>query len=271
MRLAKGRPSGSPNPPATSAGVSPRGSSISASGLPPASPRSGPSRARRAARDRRVQKQPGLVGRQPLDHELRQPLEHVRGVGLAQPEHQPRPARPTAGAPRTTASARTRGRANGRRRRCTRAAAPRRRRPAGSARASPTRKRSGGGAAAGRTPCSAPRAAGWAGPETVEHGRAERVQAGERQLHLGLDACRPGDPAARRGAPTGAVAGRSCRLPPRRGGPGHGSGPCAPPRGVAPAPRARRNGRPTPMMIGRCRPCSRSIIADPLSVRRRRA
>ena len=39
IRLASGRASGSPYPPASSAGFSPRGSSSSASGLPPASPR----------------------------------------------------------------------------------------------------------------------------------------------------------------------------------------------------------------------------------------
>src|SRR5262252_6341573 len=32
-------------------------------------------------------------------------------------------------------------------------------------------------------------------PETAEHRCAQRVQAGERELHLGLDARRPGDPA----------------------------------------------------------------------------
>ena len=35
--------------------------------------------------------------------------------------------------------------------------------------------------------------------ETAEHRRAQRVQAGEGELHLGLDARRPGDPAALRG------------------------------------------------------------------------
>ena len=31
--------------------------------------------------------------------------------------------------------------------------------------------------------------------EAAEHGRAQRMQARERELHLGLDACRPGDTA----------------------------------------------------------------------------
>jgi hypothetical protein len=35
--------------------------------------------------------------------------------------------------------------------------------------------------------------------EFSEHGRAQRMQAGEWKLHLGLDACRPGDPASLRG------------------------------------------------------------------------
>jgi hypothetical protein len=38
----------------------------------------------------------------------------------------------------------------------------------------------------------------WQMPATVEHGCAQRVQAGECELHLGLDACRPGDPASPR-------------------------------------------------------------------------
>ena len=39
-------------------------------------------------RDRRVEQQPGVIGGQPLDHELRQPLELVLVAGFAQPEHQ---------------------------------------------------------------------------------------------------------------------------------------------------------------------------------------
>jgi hypothetical protein len=35
-------------------------------------------------------------------------------------------------------------------------------------------------------------------PETAEHRRAQRVQAGERELHLGLGPCYPGDPASLR-------------------------------------------------------------------------
>ena len=35
-------------------------------------------------------------------------------------------------------------------------------------------------------------------PEPVEHRRAQRMQTGERELHLGLDACRSGYPASLR-------------------------------------------------------------------------
>ena len=61
--------------------------------------------------------------------------------------------------------------------------------------ASLTRKRSGGGPALSRTPCSTRRAADSAERETPEHGRAQRMQAYECELHLGLDTRRPDDPA----------------------------------------------------------------------------
>ena len=211
-------------------------------------------------RDGRVQKQPGLVGSQPLDRRAPATPRARAGRRTRATRTPIRPARPTAGAPRTTASARTPGRASGRRRRCTRAAAPRRRRPAGSG---PPAPRGSGPVAArrsGRTPCSARRAAGSAGARdgrasarTAHAGRRRAAPSRTRRLPPG----RSGSPSR---LPTGAARGRSCRLPPRRGGPAHGSGPCAPPRGVAPAPRARRDGRPTPMMMGGCRPCWRSII-----------
>ena len=161
MRLASGRASGSPNPPASSAGVNPRGSSISASGLPRGLVEDpGPHPLVERPGDRRVEQQPGIVGGEPFDHELRQPVERVPVAGLAQREHQTHPLGQAAGAPRTRASAPTPGRATARRRRCTRAAAPRRRRRAGSA--PPARRGSGpaAGRRSGRTPCSARRAAG---------------------------------------------------------------------------------------------------------------
>ena len=106
--------------------------------------------------------------------------------------------------------------------------------------ASPTRKRSGGGPAL-QAERRAQRVALRARQtlEPAEHRRAQRVQAGERELHLGLDAGRPGDPASRPRPPTGAAAGRSCRRPPRRAAPAPGSGPHALPRRVVPARRAR--------------------------------
>ncbi len=75
-----------------------------------------------------------------------------------------------------------------------------------------------------RTPCSARRAAG---PAAARDGRASvrTAHAGRRsELHLGLDARGPGDPASLRGG-RGDPAGRSCRCPPRRAGPAPGSGP----------------------------------------------
>ena len=263
MRLAKGRASGSPNPPASSAGVNPRGSSISASGLPRASPRI------RALT--RSSSGPGIVvssssrassAASPSIDELRQPLEDVLVAGLAQREHQRRPAPPGAGAPRTPASARTPGRATARRRRCTAAAAPRRRRPAGSG--PPARRGSDPAAVrrSGRTPCSARRAAG---PAAARDGRASaRTAHAGRRTRAPSRTRRP--PPGRSGIPrrpsTGAATGRSCRPPPRRAGPAPGSGPHALPRRVAPARRARRHGRATPTMTGSRRPCWR-IIARP--------
>ena len=120
-------------------------------------------------------------------------------AGLAHARTPTRAAPPAAGARRTRASARTRGRATARRRRCTRAAAPRRRRPAGSGPPAPTRKRSGGGPALRPNAVfSASRCGAGQPPQAVEHRRAQRVQAGERELHLGLDAGRAGDPASLR-------------------------------------------------------------------------
>ena len=200
MRLANGRASGSPNPPASSAGVNPRGSSISASGLPRGLAEDpGPHPLVERPRDRRVQQQPGLVGGQPLDHELRQPLEHVLVAGLAQREHQPDPLRQE---PARHERERLRGHP----------VEPLRvvddaherlllggvgqqaqdRQPDEEA----IRRRSGAQAER-RAQRVALRARQML--ETAEHGRAQRMQAGERELHLGLDARRPGDPASLRG------------------------------------------------------------------------
>jgi hypothetical protein len=82
--------------------------------------------------------------------------------------------------------------------------------------------------------------------ETPEHRRAQRMQARECELHLGLDTRRPGRSGIPPRRPTGAEAGKSCRLSPRRGEPARGSGPRALPRRVAPARRARGHNRANP-------------------------
>ena len=150
-------------------------------------------------RDRRVQQQPGVVGGQPLDHELRQPFEHVLVAGLAQREHQ---SHPLGQQPARHERERLRGHP----------VEPLRvvddaherlllggvgqqaqdRQPDQEA----IRRRSGAQAER-RAQRVALRARQM--PETVEHRRAQRMQAGERELHLRLDARRPGDPASLRG------------------------------------------------------------------------
>jgi hypothetical protein len=112
--------------------------------------------------------------------------------------------------------------------------------------ASPTRKRSGGGPALSRTPCSTRRAA--------DSADARDARASARTAHAGPRMRAPSrtrhPPPGRSGIPprrpTGAEAGRSCRLPPRRGEPARGSGPRALPRRVAPARRARGYDRANP-------------------------
>ena len=240
MRLANGRASGSPNPPASSAGVRSARQLEQrervAAGL---AEDPGPHPLVERPRDRRIEEQLGLVGGEPLDHELRQALEDVLARRTRAARTPAPPAPPAAGARRTPASARTRGRATARRRRCTAAAAPRRRRPAGSA--PPSRRGSDPAAVrrSGRTPCSARRAAG---PAAARAGRASArtARAGRRRRAPSrtrrLPPARSGSPPRR---PTGAAAGRSSRRPPRRGGPAHGSGPRAPPPRVVRARRAR--------------------------------
>ena len=111
-----------------------------------------------------------------------------------------RRARPAGGGRRTRAPAPTRDRATARRRRGTRAAAPRPLRPAGSG--PPARRGSDPAAvrAAGRTPCSAHRAAG-AGSCSSRSSmrRAQRVQPGERAAPSRPARRRPGRSGTRRG------------------------------------------------------------------------
>ena len=169
-------------------------------------------RRRRAARARRR----GRV-RSPRAPAARELVVLAR---LAHREHERRPARPAAGARRTPASARTPGRATARRRRgrpadcCSAASASR------LSTASPTRNRSGGSPSARpNAACSASRCGDRQSLQLVEHRRAQLMQAGEGELHLGLHARRPGDPTSRRAAAAGGPAARSCRRPLRRAGP----------------------------------------------------
>ena len=87
IRPGSGIAPGSPNPPASSAGVSPFGSSSSASGLPCVSATIR-SRTRRVQRpgQRRFQQGPGIVVPQPRHFELRQPGQLA--ARLADREHQ---------------------------------------------------------------------------------------------------------------------------------------------------------------------------------------
>ena len=151
-------------------------------------------------RDGRVQKQPGLVGSQPLDHELRQPLEHVLAAGLAQREHQ---SDPLGQQPARHERQRLRGHPV---------------EPMGVVDDAHERLLLGGVGQQAQDRQPHEEAIRWRPGgqaerraqrvalrdrqvlETVEHRRAQRMQAGEGQLHLGLDACRPGDAAALRGS-----------------------------------------------------------------------
>ena len=145
------------------------------------------------AGDHRVQQQSGVVGGEPLDHELRQPLEHLLVAGSRTAKTKP-----------------------------TRSAKSRRATNASVCDGHPVeplrvvddaheRLLLGGlgEQAQDRQPDEEP--IGWRSGaqaerraqrvalrvrqllETAEHGRAQRVQAGERELHLGLDASRPDD------------------------------------------------------------------------------
>ena len=90
MRPASAGPPSSPNPPASSAGVRPRGSSSNASGLPRVSAtiRSRTRSSSGPATDGLQQRLRFVVG-QPSDHELRQTLEMALAGRLAHREHQP--------------------------------------------------------------------------------------------------------------------------------------------------------------------------------------
>ena len=151
------------------------------------------------AGDRRVQQDASVVGGQSLDHELRQPLEHVLAVGVAHREHQPDPLRQEP--------------ARHERERLRRdPVEPLRvvddaheRLLLGGVGQQAQDRQPDEEAIRRRSVAQAERRAQRVAlrarqmPETAEHRCAQRMQAGERELHLGLDARRPGDPASRRG------------------------------------------------------------------------
>ena len=200
IRLMSDIVPGSPNPPATVTGVSPRGSSSSARGLPPASARM---RARTdsssAPGERRVQQRVRVGGVQARDRELGQAAERLLVRGLAEREHErdalgqqaardegERLCRDPVEPLRVVDDAQQRallGRVGEQRehRQPDQEAVGRR------AHGQPER-RAQGVALGRREP-----------PQMPEQRRAQPVQAGERELHLGLDAGRPRDPEVVRG------------------------------------------------------------------------
>ena len=188
---------GQPEPAGELGGVSPRGSSINASGLPRASSRirvltcssSGPGISRPA--------ESASIGREPLDHELRQTREDCSSLGLAHREQKPTRSARSRRATNASVCADTRSshcasstmHTSG----CSSAASATRLRTA-----SPTRNRSGGGPALSPNAVLSASRCGPAVVRAVEHRPAQRVQAGERELHLRLDpvAHATGTPAA---------------------------------------------------------------------------
>ena len=131
MLPARGTAPGSPNPPASSAAVNPRGSSARPAGCRASRPRSDPAPARRSARAAPNPAAPGHRFLQPAEHQLRQ----TRQITARNPgrEHQPTDSAPRRRAT-TPGPAPRRDQATARRPRGISAASPRRPRTAGSAR-----------------------------------------------------------------------------------------------------------------------------------------
>ena len=156
------------------------------------------------AGNRRVQQQPGVVGREPLDQELRELLEHVLVADVAHREHEPHPL--------GQESAR-----HERERLRRHLVEPLRvvddaheRLLLGGVGQEAQDRQADEEALRWRSAAQAERRAQRVAlrarqrPETAEQGRAQRVQAGEGELHLGLDARRPDDlasPCSRRHVP----------------------------------------------------------------------
>ena len=196
MRLASGRASANPNPPASSAGANPRGSSSSASGLPRVSARI---RSRTRASTR-----PGTTDSS-NERASSSGSPSTRSSGRpasssAAPDRAPRTpwrcARPAGGGRRMRAPAPTRDRASARPRRGTRAGASSAASASRLSTARATRKRSGGlPACMPKATCSASCCGAGSVRNPVEHRRAQVMQPGERQLHLRLHAGGPRDAA----------------------------------------------------------------------------
>ena len=247
-RLASGIVAGSPNPPASSAGVKPRGSSSSAKGLPRVS----------ATIRSRTTASSGPTSA---------PSSRLR----ASPS--PSPSICSSGRPRkcwssaTGRAANTRATDSASRRRATNASICA---ETGSSHcASSTRQTTGlllgdrrqqaehrqphEEAVRRRPPAQAERRgqrlalrAGKA-VEMVQHRRAELMQAGERELDLGLVARHARDPTRRRALRAGGSAAPSCRRLPRRAGPAPGS---APPARSPPARSSVSHSLPRPNNAG---------------------
>ena len=202
IRPASAGAPGSPKPPARSAGVSPRGSSSSASGLPRVSATIR-SRTRASSGPGITESSSARARRRPAPRaELRQAAEALLAGALANGEDQPdrlglqsaRHEREHLRGRLSSHCASSTRQSSG----CSSAASDSR-----LSTASPTRKRSGrvAGAQAER---GRERVALRAGQplEAVEQRRAELMKPRERELHLGLDSRRADDAAARTRAAT---------------------------------------------------------------------
>jgi hypothetical protein len=148
--------------------------------------------------DRRVQQQAGVLGGETAERELRQPVEHVRVGGLAQREDQAEPLRQQ---PARDEGQRLRRHAveplgvidDADERPLLRDVGKQAEHCEADHEAIRRRTRYEPERRAQRVPLRAGESL-----ETVEQRRAQRMQAGVRELHLGLDPGGAGDPAARR-------------------------------------------------------------------------
>ena len=249
IRAGMARAPTSPNPPASCAGLSPRGSSSSASGLPFASARIR-SRTRSSSPNRAAERSSvaGVLVRQPPDLQVRQPAELL--ARLARGEDQPdrfgqqpprrerqhlrrRPVQPL----RVIDHAQQRPLL----RRLRQQGQHRQRRPGtGPARPLP--------AAPNATP-SAVALGTWQAIQPVQQRRAQQMQAGEGQLHLRFHSRRPGHPHVRSRPRPRTPAAPTCPLPPRHAPPARRRVPRAAHRASRQARRALAGGPLAPAAI----------------------